>query len=249
MTWIDAAIVVACFGIAFVVTLEYRRRTWRRIATHLYDKYASVWANTPRWEVRESDGEPLVPRWLDGRAAAIARELQGLGFTYVGALERGTGIESVQGRSVVGIFIGDGGTIWAASHHTSPGIVELETELDDGCLVSTARGVVMAPTSAPPGDDVRLVAEDAPIAALLADQRSRVRARLDADAGRRVRTCHSLQDVLASQSRQQDRTLAHCRGMGYVTDLELERETRALALSPQAQKGVSREYRRRAREG
>jgi hypothetical protein len=249
MSWIDAAIVVACFGIAFIVTLEYRRRTWRRIATHLYDRYAAGWANTPRWEVRESDGEPRVPRWLDGRAAAIARELQGLGFTYVGALEKGAGVEGVQGRSVVGIFIGDDGTIWAASHHTSSGIVELETELDDGCIVSTARGVIVASATAPPGDDVRLAAEDAPIAELIADHRSRVRARLDGDAARRVRACHSLQDVLASQSRQQDRELTHRRAMGYVTDVELEREAQALGLSPQAAKGVSREYRRRARQG
>ena len=246
MSWTDAAIVMACFAIAFAVSLEHRRRSWRRIASHLYDKYAAGWANTPRWEARESDGEPVLPRWLDGRAAAIARELQGLGFTYVGALEMGAGVENRGDRRAVGIFIGDGGTIWAASHHAS-GVVELETELDDGRIVSTARGVVTAPTTAPPGDDVRLVADDVPIAELLADQRSRVRARLDADAGRRVLTCHTLHDVLASQSRQQDRMLAFRRAMGYLTDPELEAQARALGLSPQATKGVLREYRRRAR--
>ena len=240
-------------AVAFVAALRLARRShWRQIASALYAQNLAAWQAQRPWSaVASGDPEP----WRAAGAEGARRELEGLGFSYVGWIQNATFPQGATQPTQIGmsVFFGDEGTIWAASYESAGHeVVEFESEFADGFVVSTGNNALAGRLGLPPSFDVLQRPFDSDASALATLHRERIAARLGARPEVVLVRCVTLEDVLASQGRQSAVKRPYRHSVDFMTEEEFAHLAKFSRLSPAATKGIYAEYRRvarKAREG
>jgi hypothetical protein len=224
-----------------------RRRSWRDRALQLYRTNAALWQSQPRWVV--IDARNHVP-WRAEAAASVQGEIERLGFRVAGFIQDATdrGPDLPRDERVMAILLDDTGLIWAASYEVNGReVIEFESEFADGTVLGTGNNELAARLSWPEGFDIRHESATRPLPTLLAHHRDRLRVRSAIGTSPPVR-CLTVDDVVASQDRQQAAKHAFRRSIDFLTGEEFRWIARDLHLSRRATEEVFKEYRRIAEE-
>lgn len=165
----SVALAVTAIGLLSIIA---QRRSWRRKALELYRTHAAIWQSEPRWIAVSS---------RNCASALVDAEVERLGFAAIGCIQDATDRDSAAPRDerVMRIFLGDGGTIWAASYEMSGhDVLEFETEFSNGFVVGTGNNELTGRLTWPAGFDVTQEPYASTMEFLLEKHRQRIRARL-----------------------------------------------------------------------
>jgi hypothetical protein len=241
---VGAVVVGGLLGLAAGLALQaWRRWRWRRLGGALHDRHRAFWTQPVRWVAVE--GDDLEP-WREPAAAAIAAELQALGFCRAGYLETTHGPPAGAEQRLLTVSLAAAGDIHVASREQDGReLLELETELTDGRVLTTDNFPGPGLLAPPPAIEV-LHRPGATAAALLHEHRQRLQDRLAPSPGVAIISMSSIADVIASQERQQALHRRFRAELDFVSDQEWEPIADTLRLSREARRAVLAAYRSRA---
>jgi hypothetical protein len=216
------------------ITEKWRlRRSARSIQETLKKTYA---ARQERGLVNAADFPDLdLDFYEQGR-----RDLEQMGFTYLGDIENVTAKEAhPECKTFMRTMLGRGGTVAACLYHPKfriwmrlllwvvrmrvGRVVDLETEFSDGCFLCTSNAELAAKMSDPPQIRTHYVKAGTPIHVILEAHDRGVREYLEKEPELEPLAFHSLEEVLESSRREDAIRAAFRESVGWVTKEDLER--------------------------
>jgi hypothetical protein len=192
---------------AYIAHRVWRRRLLRRAATNILRNARILYSGAHEYREVSLDEFPHLDaaHYVTGR-----QELEADGFTWLADVEdvTVTAAGGVMMPAAMRMLAGDEGTVIAALYHArtrGPGasyrIADFETPLQDGTFLITSNAAIAGKLASPPEVHAEFLADDTPVATLLARHRERLAGYASAHAGVAALPTSTLAEALQHQER------------------------------------------------